>query len=439
MFDWNRVRLVAMREIRIAVQRKSFRISTIIQILIVAALALAPILIVRFTSDDEPSAPESTSVVVADQAQAGLADTLPTVLAAVGVDPGTMKIATAPDADAAAGLVKDGKADLAVVSLRNDAGLLDFRLVTSDGGNTDTSQTISAALQAIGMQDNVARAGLTPQEAQAIFAQPDLATTNVANDAPEEDTQSDDMAFRYILAYIGSIAIFMAVVLYGSWIANGVVEEKANRIMEIMINAATPRDLLAGKVIGVLTSAMLQFLPTVLVGCLILGFQKQIAPFFGVDPEKLFNVNFGVLASTTVVWFVVFFVLGLVLYGSVYAGIGSSVSRQEEVATALSPMAMVMMLGYFAAIYTLSNPESIISTVAYFFPGTTAIVGVPYVLLSKPAMWQSVVGVVILIIAVGAAMWFAGRIYRVGVLMYGQSPGIKAWWTLLRREGVARH
>jgi ABC-2 type transport system permease protein len=158
----------------------------------------------------------------------------------------------------------------------------------------------------------------------------------------------------------------------------------------------------------------------------------------GVDVSKVLDVDFGALSTTAVGWFLVYFLLGFVLYGSLYAGVGSLVSRQEEVSTAVAPMSMIMFVGYFAAISALSDPNTMFARIAFLFPMTSPFVAVPRILLADPTAPEIALSLTLLVVTVLAAMWLAGRLYRIGVLMYGQRPGFKALWRLRGMQGVAR-
>ena len=195
--------------------------------------------------------------------------------------------------------------------------------------------------------------------------------------SPSKDTEAasagDDSEINgaeVALAYFFTIVMFMAIMLYGTWVAQGVVEEKSSRIMEIMINAATPRDLLAGKVIGIGAAGLTQLLPMLLAGGLVFGLQKPIARAFDVDTSSLPDMDFGAVSMSSIGWFLVYFLLGFTLYAALYAALGSLVSRQEEVSQAISPMMTVMLVGYFAAFFTMWMPDSLFARVLSIFPLT---------------------------------------------------------------------
>jgi ABC-2 type transport system permease protein len=440
MFDWSRVWLIAKRELTMRFKQRSYRWTTIVQVVIIALLALAPVLIAKFgpDSDGGDGASSGSLVVVVDEADANLGTLMPLYLDAISEDMTPIEVDTADTPEAARHVVDDGDADTALIATRDADGQLVFDLVNEDGESSSLeSQRIIAAASAAVMQDRVETSGLSASDAQEVFTPPAVTITSASGEVSDDNADETDFA-SYIIAFLATILIFMAVVLYGQWIATGVVEEKSSRIMEIMVNAATPRDLLAGKVIGIMLAALCQFGPMLLVGGLIFGLQPQIADLMGVNVNEVLDVDFGALSLNAVGWFLIYFLLGFVLYGSLYAGVGSLVSRQEEVSTAIAPMTMVMFLGYFAAISSLTSPDTAIAKAAFLFPLTSPFVAVTRILLGDPSGAEIAISLVLLVIAVLGAMWLAGRLYRIGVLMYGQRPGFKTLLRMGRMQHVTR-
>ena len=435
MFDFQRIRLIARREIGTTFQKKSYRIGLLLQVIIVALLAMSPIFIAKFTSNDD--SPREQKIGVMDTTGSDVSTTLGYTLQMLdGDNTDTYALSTLTDESSARAAVENDDVDAAVVATRED-GEMTFRIITSDGDVEDSlAQLLMTATSSVAVADRVQQAGLTQSQASQIFTAPDMDVTTT-NSASGDDEDVNNVV-TYVIAYASTIVIFLFIIMYGQWISQGVVEEKASRIMEIMVNAATPRDLLAGKVIGIMITALAQFLPMVLTVGIIASLQKQIGRLFGVKPEQLFDINLGSIAWSFIGWFTLYFILGFLLFGALYAGIGSLVSRQEEVSTAVAPMTTVMMVGYMSALLSMSNPDGMVARIAYLFPGTTVFVSMLRLVSGNPAPWEIAVSIIGLLIAVVLAMLFAARLYRVGVLMYGQRPGFKSLFTLRGMQEVSR-
>ncbi len=437
MFDWNRIKLIAAREIRTRVAMKSYRISLLVQVVIVALLALSPILIAKFTSDDE--GPTTESILVVDYADVDAALLTEASLDILAVDSDTSyDVAIGESEEAARSAVDTGDVEAALIVNRT-ADDLAFTVVTSSGdAQSGLAQLLISASSVIAVQDKIEQTGLSAADVQQVFAPPPMEIT--ASDPGATTTEDEEVAniVNYVVAYASTIVIFMFVVIYGQWVSQGVVEEKASRIMEIMLNAATPRDLLAGKVMGIMITALMQFIPIALTVGIIGSLQTQIGSLFGLDESQLFNIDFGAIAWSSMGWFLLYFTLGFLLYGALYAGVGSLVSRQEEVSTAVAPMTTVMMVGYFAALMSLQNPDGLVARISYIFPGTSVFVAMLRLVSGNPEWWEIALSIGGLLVAIVLAMLVAARLYRVGVLMYGQPPKISQIFRLRSMQGVAR-
>lgn len=437
MFDWSRVWLIARREVMMRFRQRSYRVTSVVQVVIVALVALAPVLVLKFLPDTIDGGPDQGSVTVVDDADATLSLRMPLYLAAMSGDAKPPEVRMVDTADEARSLVDNGDVDAALIATRSADGEMALDLVTKDGDATSArAQQVLGAASAAVMEDRIQRSGLSAADAEAVFGTPDLTVTSASGETAGADTGPD--VASYVISFIATVLLFLAVVLYGQWIATGVVEEKSSRIMEIMVNAATPRDLLAGKVLGIMLAALFQFGPMLIVGGLTFAFLPQIGDLMGVQLSDVLDVDFGALTSTAILTFLLYFILGFLLYGSLYAGIGSLVSRQEEVSTVVAPLSIVMFAGYFAAISSLTDPDTTVAKIAFLVPLTSPFVGVPRVLLGNPSAGEIVLSVALLVVAVLLAMWVAGRLYRIGVLMYGQRPGLKSILRLGRMQGVAR-
>ena len=427
MFDLGRVRLIARREWTTRLRQRSFQITTVIQVLVILGVALSPILIARFTGGD---ADAGTSIAVLDEAGANAADRLGAVLAGGGE---TISVTgTVRDEAAARAMVEAGEVDGVLAVSRDAAGGLQFALLT-DGieASSAVAQRLNAAAAALAMEDRLVRSGIPAEEARNVLAPVAFAVEEVGE--PAADEPDDTSPAEYVVAYLATVLMFIAVVMYGTWIAQGVVEEKSSRIMEIMVNAATPNDLLAGKVIGIMLAGLTQLGPMLLAGGLAFGLQQRIADMVGVDVGRVLDIDFGRLSTTAIGLFLLFFLLGFVLYGALFAGVGSLVSRQEEVNQAIAPMMTFMMIGYFGAFYVLNDPGSTIAQVLAIVPLTSPFVALPHILLADPPVGEVVLSVALLVAAALVAVWTAGRLYRIGVLMYGQRP---SWRSLLRMRAM---
>jgi len=426
MPDFDRITLIASREWWTRLRQRSFQVTTIVQILFVIAAGCLPVLIAGLSGDDEPA---HETILVRDEANANATERLAPYLMAVpedGADAGSDVItlqATDIAADELRNQVDAGNVDGALVVTRDDGGTLAFSFINQSGDTTTTAQRIYAAAASVSLEDRLARSGIDEAAFQEATAPPTF--TVAGTDAAGEDDNGVN-GVEVALAYFFTIVMFMAIMLYGNWVAQGVVEEKSSRIMEIMVNAATPRDLLAGKVVGIGAAGLTQLVPMLLAGGIVFALQKPIARALDIDTSSLPDLDFGAVSISAVGWFLVYFLLGFTLYAAMYAALGSLVSRQEEVNQAVSPMMTVMMVGYLSAFFTMWSPDTLFSRILTIFPLTSPFVMISRVIVGDPPAWEMVLSVGLLAATMVLAILFAARVYRVGILQYGQKPSWKA-------------
>ncbi len=227
--------------------------------------------------------------------------------------------------------------------------------------------------------------------------------------------------------------LFMAIILYGTWVAQSVVEEKSSRMMEIILAAATPFQLLAGKVLGNSAAAMLQLLAVLATAIVALLVQGQVASFVLGDTSGLSLPNG--LTPALMLAFVVFFVLGFLLYAVIFAAAASLVSRQEDVNQMIQPMTLLACAGYLVAMYAsigILDPKAPWVVVLSWIPFLS-----PYAILTRlnagdAGLLEAAIAAGLLVVTIVLAIWIAARIYAAGVLMYGQRPSIRGMWKAVR-------
>jgi ABC-2 type transport system permease protein len=212
-----------------------------------------------------------------------------------------------------------------------------------------------------------------------------------------------------------------------------VVEEKSSRVMEVILNAATPFELLGGKVLGVGAAAAVQYLAILVAGGLAIVLQGSIASF-ALGQGQGVSLPEG-LTMELLVLFCVYGVLGFLLYAVLYAAAGSLVSRQEDVNGAVMPMTMVTMAGYLVAVYAgtgLLDVRSGWVAVLSQIPFLSPFIMPTRIVRGDVAGWEVALSIAILLATIPVALWIAARVYAAGVLLYGQRPNMRAVWRLVR-------
>ncbi len=411
---------VARREYRQRVRSRTFVITTGLLAVIALGYVLLPV-ILRATGIDRPT---QVAVLVAPEVAGDPVTTLSGLLPA-----GAPKIEITRVEDAAAARqVAAGELGGLLTISRAANGDLAFGYLTNGEPNDQATLFVRQGASALAIADRLERAGLTPADRSNIFAPPDLTTSAASAAAGRREDR--DFGAAFLLGYILVVLTFMAILTYGNWVAQSVAEEKSSRVMELLITAATPRQLLAGKVMGAGAAGLTQFLVVILAAVIGLQAGPYLEQLLGGTPAAS-----GQLPPLTVplgLAFAAFFMGGFLLYATLYAAVGSMVSRQEDVQAAASPLMIVAMAGYFISFSALNAIDqgwvAALSIVPFFSPYLMP----GRILLGTPAGWEIALSIVLLAVTILAALWVAARIYSAGVLLYGQRPGLRAVWRAAR-------
>lgn len=236
----------------------------------------------------------------------------------------------------------------------------------------------------------------------------------------------------YVLAFAGVILIFISIQVYASIVATGVAEEKSSRMMEILVNAATPFQLLAGKILGIGAACLTQMGSLVVVGIAALLLQTPLqAALFGTHAGGFSQYLIGVSIPFYLL-FLLYFLLAFFLYATLFAGLASLVRRQEEIQSAIILPILLLSSGYVLFFFTVSSPDATLTKVLSYVPFWTPMWMLMRIALGTVAWWEIVVTVALMLLTILACTWFAARLYRLGVLMYGQRPGLGQLIKLVR-------
>jgi ABC-2 type transport system permease protein len=206
------------------------------------------------------------------------------------------------------------------------------------------------------------------------------------------------------------------------WVATSVAEEKSSRVMEVMLNAATPGEMLGGKVVGVGGAGLTQLAAIVLPAAAVIAFQAPLAEL--VLGPGAGDAPLGGLTPTILVAFVAFFLLGFVLTALVYAAAGSLVSRQEDVQQVALPMLLLSFGAYFGAFFASTNPTATWVAPLSWLPFFSPYLMVTRLVVGTVAPWEIALAIGLLLVAILVALVVAARIYAAGVLLYGQRPTV---------------
>ncbi len=245
--------------------------------------------------------------------------------------------------------------------------------------------------------------------------------------------------------------LFMFIIIYGNMIMRSVIEEKTSRIIEVIISSVKPIQLMLGKIIGTSLAGITQFAIWIVLGAVIMFAASSI---FGIEmsqtpqqemvnealsnPEStdkiqmIINEFHSLPIANLVIAFVLFFIGGYLLYSSLYAAIGAAVDNETDTQQFMLPVLVPLILAVYVGAFTvIEDPHGTISTVFSFIPFTSPVVMLMRIPFGVP-LWQQIASLLILIATFIFTVWFAAKIYRVGILMYGKKPTYKELFKWLK-------
>lgn len=307
--------------------------------------------------------------------------------------------------------------------------------------------------------EKIVNRAIENQRLQAANINPELyksikAETEIENIIDSGKGEKKGIAMlAYAVSFIAGILIYMILLIYGTMVMRGVMEEKTNRIAEVIVSSAKPFELMLGKIVGIGAVGLTQFAIWVV---LMLFLQLMIPLFF---PELFQHLSDPALATTSLpetgagkiseiiegfgslpmmlilFSFVFYFLAGYLLYAALFAAIGSAVSEdQQEAQQLVFPVMMPLILGFVMMTKAVNDPESSIAVFGSLFPLTSPIVMMGRITYGVP-WWQLVVSMTLLVITFLFFTWMAAKIYRTGILLYGKKVTWREIWKWLVKKG----
>jgi ABC-2 type transport system permease protein len=268
-----------------------------------------------------------------------------------------------------------------------------------------------------------------------------------------EKTSKIDNILKLAFGGAAGYLLFMFIIIYGNMIMRSVIEEKTSRIIEVIISSVKPVQLMMGKIIGTSLAGITQFAIWVALGSILVfilttifginlsemqtpqqELMQQAMQTPGMENQMQLAVNsfFNLPIANLVIAFAFFFIGGYLLYSSLYAAIGAAVDNETDTQQFMLPILMPLILAVYVGVFTvIEDPHGTVSTVFSFIPLTSPVVMLMRIPFGVP-IWQQVLSLALLIGTFILAVWFAAKIYRVGILMYGKKPSYKELYKWLK-------
>jgi len=259
-----------------------------------------------------------------------------------------------------------------------------------------------------------------------------LRTLRMSDDGSVKESSTE---IASIIGMMFTILIYMFILLYGNMVMQAVLEEKKSRVVEVMVSSVKPVNLLIGKIVGIGLVGLTQLaIWIILTSVLFAGVSLFIAnpeqavamssEMSDFNVEGIMNTVMGINWLQLIVYFILFFIGGYVLYASIFAMFASAVDSEEDTSQYMTPVTLLIMFAFFAGFYSVSNPDGPLAFWTSLIPFTSPIVMMVRIPFGIP-FWEILLSLVLLYGTFLLISIFAAKIYRVGILMYGKKPSFK--------------
>ncbi|MDE5657235.1 MAG: ABC transporter permease [Muribaculaceae bacterium] len=399
--------IIVSREYLERVKRKSFIITTILMPLFMLGLMVVPALIAMVSSPDEQR------IAVIDNS--GL-------LAARLQNSGEVSFTTVGmDLDAA----KADEQYYGVLEIGSDVvdNPSDVRLYTHGPASMMVEQFISGQLESGIESIRLGRYNIDNLEQILNSVHAKVALSTMRIDKADEETSS---GLSYGMGLAMAFILYMIILMYGQMVMTSIIEEKNNRVLEIVVSSVKPSVLMAGKIIGVGLVALTQILiwAAIVLSFTVWAMPAIIGSLAGVDSDfagVLSQLGDAGYVAMLFVYMILFLVGGYLFYSSIYAAIGSAVDNIQDASQLQMVAVLPIIIGFVLAPSVINNPSSGAAFWGSIVPFTSPMVMMARIPFGIP-LWEILVSLVLLYASSVALIWLAAKIYRVGIFMYGKKP-----------------
>jgi ABC-2 type transport system permease protein len=289
--------------------------------------------------------------------------------------------------------------------------------------NVMTQEVLRDELSSVVRRVRLAEAGFDPDRVGKLSEQVDLETVRVSKEGSRAEGGLAGAAFAYILFLL----LYMVLVIWGQQVMQGVLEEKSSRIVEVVLSAVKPFELMMGKLTGICLVGLTQF-GLWLVTLAIFTAPGMMASMAGL-PE---GMTLPTVTPAMVLHFILLFILGFFVFSTLYAAIGASFNNMQEAQQVAGVAVFFLVIPVFLMFPIINDPGSTFAVVASLIPLFTPLLMTLRISLEMPPLWQILLAYALTFGFIVGMVWICGRIYRIGILMYGKKPTFQELWKWIR-------
>ena len=426
-----RIPVITKREYLSRVRTKGFWIATVLLPLLMTALFVLPSLFLVTTKSTLRTVVVDETGVLADALVREFSDVAADLGTGLGNDSISRVELTAEEVGA------DPRAKRAELDRRVVAGEIDAWLWVDQGtldsgeveyhaesiSNFITQEVLERGISRVVRRHRLTAAGYDPDRIGSLVRGVDLSTVRVTETGGKEEAAEAGIIAAFGLFFL----LYMILIIYGQQVLQGVLEEKGSRIVEVIVSAVKPWELMMGKLIGICLVALTQL--AIWLGTVtLLTLPGVVSAMAWIPPD----VTIPGMTWKLAINFFLLFLLGFFLFASLYAAIGSAFNNLQE-AQQVSGVVVTLIIAPMMFLYSVINdPDSGVAVVASLIPFLTPLLMLLRIAVKTPPLWQILLGYALTTATVFLMVHLAARIYRTGILMYGKKPTIKELWRWVR-------
>ncbi|MEO8294148.1 MAG: ABC transporter permease [Gemmatimonadota bacterium] len=422
---------VIRREFQARVQTKAFVIGTVLGPVIMGCMFVLPVLL-----SNRETRPKHIVVVDAASGQFGvkLERALAEERKGTGATAKPKYVVTRIPAAGRLAEVRDSLIRLTGLA-RDTVHQIDGLLIASDqafesgkveylGDNVGSPSEMGQLGNLVGqpiLTERLERKGVDPVLVREAQGRIDLNTSKITEGRLTGESGDASFALAYAMAFL----LYFSLLIYGIQVMTSVIEEKSNRIMEVLASSLSPFQLMAGKVIGVGAVGLLQLGIWVGTAAFLSANAVMITGLLNMPPEAAAQMPLPAIRPDLLIVFLAFFLVGFFLFAAAYAAVGAMCNTMQEAQQASSVLTLIVLAGFISIFSLLNEPNGTLARVMSMIPLFAPIVMPVRYSLTSISWLEVLTSLGLTILGMFAVAWLAGRIYRVGILMYGKKPSLR--------------
>ncbi len=289
-----------------------------------------------------------------------------------------------------------------------------FEYRAQNVGNIKVTERLNRTIRDIIIDHKLTSQGLDPSLIKKLISPIELKSVKISKTGEEEESDFKTLFFG---AYIFIMAMFILIISTGQLLVRSMVEEKANRIIEVLMSSSSANDLLVGKILGLSALGFVQIGTWALIGI-------AIALKFGTM----------IISLSSAIVLLPFFILGYLFYAAIFVGVGAPLSTEQEAQQATGYLVMILLVPLLLAMWIIQDPNSTLISILSFIPFLTPTMMAVRIPIQMPSLFEVLANIIVLALSTVGAMWAAAKIFRTTVLSYGKRPSIKELWHYLKSK-----